>query len=46
MKPTEEAQSGGNAAHAGPETRRNTAYNNEHMAIFGGSLSHKPDNAI
>ena len=45
MKPTVEVQSG-DAAHTGPEMRRNTAHNEEQMAIFGGDISHKPDNVI
>ena len=45
MKPTIEARSG-DAAHTGPETRRNPAYDNEQLGCFGGNLSHKPNNAI
>ena len=45
MKPNVEAWSG-DAAHARPETQRNTAYDKQHMATFGGNLSHKPNNAI
>ena len=46
MKPTEQAQSEVNAAHAGPGMRRNTAEDDGHEAIFGGNLSYKPTNAI